>query len=100
LACAAVSAAVLCACSRNDGARDSGSPAAPPLITLDTHADIPLDFATRARDPLNANLQVSLEKMARGGLDAAFFIVYVGQTPRNDADTAKPQADRPTQAPA
>jgi membrane dipeptidase len=96
LACAALSAAALCACSRNDGARDSGAPAAPPLITLDTHADIPLDFATRAVDPLNANLQVNLEKMARGGLDAAFFIVYVGQTPRNDANQRQAQADAQT----
>ena len=77
-------------------ARDSGAPAAPPLITLDTHADIPLDFATRAVDPLNANLQVNLEKMARGGLDAAFFIVYVGQTPRNDANQRQAQADAQT----
>jgi membrane dipeptidase len=96
LACAALSAAALCACSRNDGARDSGAPAAPPLITLDTPADIPLDFATRAVDPLNANLQVNLEKMARGGLDAAFFIVYVGQTPRNDANQRQAQADAQT----
>ena len=47
-------------------------------------------------DPLNANLQVNLEKMARGGLDAAFFIVYVGQTPRNDANYAQAQADAQT----
>ena len=44
------SAAALCACSRNDGARASRAPRrAPPLITLDTHVDIPLDFATRRR---------------------------------------------------
>ncbi len=92
----AVSAAALTACSRNDAARDSGAPAAPPLITLDTHADIPLDFATPAVDPLNANLQVNLEKMARGGLDAAFFIVYVAQTPRNDANYAQAEADAQT----
>jgi membrane dipeptidase len=91
-----LAAAALCACSRNDAARDSGAPAAPPLITLDTHADIPLDFATAAVDPLNADLQVNLEKMARGGLDAAFFIVYVGQTERNDADYARAQADAQT----
>jgi membrane dipeptidase len=96
LACAALAAAVLCACSRNDGSRDTGAPAAPPLITLDTHDDIPLDFATPAVDPLNANLQVNLEKMARGGLDAAFFIVYVAQTPRNEAGYAQAQTEAQT----
>jgi membrane dipeptidase len=96
LACVAVAAAALCACSRNDASRDTGAPAAPPLITLDTHADIPPDFATPAADPLNGNLQVNLEKMARGGLDAAFFIVYVAQTPRNDANYAQAQVDAQT----
>jgi len=51
-------------------------------LTLDTHVDIPFDFATPAVDPRTAPLQVNLEKMRRGGLDAAFFIVYVGQTER------------------
>jgi membrane dipeptidase len=71
-------------------------PAAAPLITLDTHADIPLDFATPAVDPRTANLQVNLEKMARGGLDAAFFIVYVPQSARTDANYAQAQADAQT----
>jgi len=96
LACTILAAGTLCACSRNDASRDTGAPPAPPLITLDTHADIPLDFATPAVDPLNANLQVNLEKMGRGGLDAAFFIVYVAQTPRNDAGYAQAQADAQT----
>ena len=96
LACAAFCVAALCSCSRGDGARDTGQPAAEPLITLDTHADIPLDFATPAVDPRNANLQVNLEKMARGGLDAAFFIVYVPQSARTDANYAQAQADAQT----
>ena len=96
LACAALSVAAVCACSRGDGARDTGAPAAEPLITLDTHADIPLDFATPAVDPRNANLQVNLEKMARGGLDAAFFIVYVAQSARTDANYLQAQADAQT----
>lgn len=68
--------------------------AQPRLITLDTHVDIPLDFATAGVDPLAADLQVNLEKMASGGLDAGFFIVYVGQTaltPENYA-TAESEA--------
>ncbi len=51
-------------------------------LTIDTHDDIPFDFATPAGDPLNADRQVNLEKMRAGGLDAGFFIVYVGQERR------------------
>ena len=61
------------------------------LVTLDTHVDIPLDFATPAVDPLKGDLQVNLEKMASGGLDAAFFIVYVDQTARTDEGYARAQ---------
>jgi membrane dipeptidase len=68
------------------------SPASRPL-TLDTHIDIPLDYATAATDPLTAELQVNLEKMSAGGLDAGFFIVFVGQTARNDEGYARAQAD-------
>lgn len=50
------------------------------LITVDSHDNIPLDFATESVDPLNAARQVSLEKMRAGGLDVGFFIVFVGQT--------------------
>ena len=52
------------------------------VLAIDTHADIPYDFATPAVDPLNADRQVSLEKMTSGGLDAAFFIVYKRQGAR------------------
>jgi membrane dipeptidase len=63
------------------------------VLTLDTHVDIPLDFATPAVDPKSADLQVNLEKMRRGGLDAAFFIVYVGQTARTPENYAQAQKD-------
>ena len=59
----------------------SPSPASRPL-TLDTHIDIPLDYATTTTDPLSADLKVNLTKMAAGGLDVGFFIVYVDQTAR------------------
>src|SRR5690606_19353335 len=60
----------------------------PAILTLDSHVDIPFDFATPEVDPLNAPLQVNLETMRLGGLDAAFFIVYVGQGERTDAGHA------------
>ncbi len=56
------------------------------VLTIDTHDDIGFDFATPAVDPLNADRQVNLEKMRAGGLDAGFFIVYVGQTERTPAN--------------
>lgn len=73
-------------------------PAAPDLLTLDTHVDIPLDYMRDPRFDVGTDtpLQVDLGKMERGGLDAAFFVVYVGQgplTPEGYAD-AVAKADR------
>ncbi len=56
-------------------------------ITIDTHDDIPFDFATANADPgVRGDRQVDIPKMIEGGLDAGFFIVYVPQarrTPEN-----------------
>jgi membrane dipeptidase len=51
------------------------------VITLDTHVDInPVEFAGKARNYTERlDTQVNLPKMEQGGLDAAFFVVYVGQ---------------------
>jgi membrane dipeptidase len=52
------------------------------VITLDTHADINPDNFTRQRNyTQRLDTQVNLPKMVDGGLDVAFFIVYVGQGP-------------------
>ena len=94
----AAAAALLCVCAPNDG-RDASSAAPPPapsLITLDSHDDIPLDFATPSVDPATADLQVNLEKMKTGGLNAGFFIVYVGQLARTDENYAKAQTEAET----
>ncbi len=63
------------------------------VMTIDSHDDIPFDFATAAVDPQNALRQVTLDKMNEGGLDAAFFIVYVGQSERTPANYAKAKTD-------
>ena len=63
------------------------------VITLDSHDDIPYDFATTTVNPLNADRQVTLEKMREGGLDVAFFIVYVAQTERTPDNYAKAKTD-------
>jgi membrane dipeptidase len=50
------------------------------VITLDTHADInPANFTAERNYTQNLPTQVNLPKMIKGGLDVAFFIVYVGQ---------------------
>lgn len=65
------------------------------VLTLDTHVDIPPTYTTAPDvDPGNrTGLQVDLPKMDDGGLDAAFFIVYVGQTERTEENYARAQAD-------
>ena len=63
------------------------------VLTIDTHDDIPFNFATAAVDPLDANRQLNLEKMRAGELDTAFFIVYVGQTERTEENYARAKAD-------
>jgi membrane dipeptidase len=50
------------------------------VITLDTHVDInPANFTAARNYTQDLPVQVNLPKMMKGGLDAAFFIVYVGQ---------------------
>ncbi len=53
------------------------------VITLDTHVDInPVNFRLGERNYKDRlTTQVNIPKMVEGGLDAAFLIVYVGQTP-------------------
>jgi membrane dipeptidase len=67
------------------------------VLTLDTHVDIPFNYATPEVDPCQPNrYQVDIPKMEAGGLNAAFFIVYVGQTRRTPENYARAQADAMT----
>ena len=88
LLCAALAASIA-------GCAHAPIPAAAPL-TLDTHVDIPLDYMRDPRYDIGGDsaLQVDLGKMERGGLDAAFFVIYVGQGPL----TAEGYADAVAQA--
>ncbi|HEX6064040.1 MAG TPA: dipeptidase [Longimicrobiales bacterium] len=53
------------------------------VLTIDTHDDIPVNYATSELNPCHGTrLQVDVPKMVAGGLDVAFLIVYVGQGPR------------------
>jgi membrane dipeptidase len=59
------------------------------VITIDTHDDIPNNWGTPEADPLTTERQVNLKKMKQGGLDVAFFAVFVGQTPRTPENTER-----------
>ena len=66
------------------------------IVTLDTHVDIPLNFATEELN-LGTRLErrkVDLVKMKEGGLDGVFFAVFVGQGERTPEgyEKAKEQA--------
>ncbi len=66
----------------------------PSLLTIDTHDDIPANFATEEVDPgVREGRQVTLPKMREGGLDVAFFVVYVGQGERTPEANAAAKAD-------
>jgi membrane dipeptidase len=62
------------------------------VIALDTHNDIePADFTAARNYTQRLNTQVNLPKMIEGGLDASFFIVYVGQpNPAQTPDALTP----------
>jgi membrane dipeptidase len=67
-------------------------------LTLDTHVDIPFAYMVEPRFDVGGDtpLKVDLGKMERGGLDAAFLVVFVEQGPL-DADgyaRAVAQAER------
>jgi membrane dipeptidase len=55
------------------------------IVTIDTHTDTPMllgrnDFDLGRRgDPNNRGGKVDFPRMAEGGLDAAFFAVFLGQ---------------------
>ena len=100
LAAVAAASCFLCACGPD--APEPAALASPiaradaihaAVVALDTHVDIDLDFATDAVDPLDAMLQVNLTNMSTGGLDAAFFIVYVPQTARTEQNYAQARTD-------
>ncbi|MFQ5792464.1 MAG: dipeptidase, partial [Acidobacteriota bacterium] len=67
------------------------------VLTIDTHDDIPFNFATEEVDPgVRGERQVDIPKMVEGKLDVGFFIVYVGQTERTPENYQKAKADAMT----
>jgi membrane dipeptidase len=63
------------------------------VLAVDTHVDIPLDFATATHDPAGFTAaQYDLPKMRAGGIDAAFLIVYTAQSSLDEEGFASARA--------
>jgi membrane dipeptidase len=62
-----------------------------PPITIDTHVDIPFSYMREPRFDVGkpTPLKVDLGKMERGGLNAAFFVIWVPQGPLTPTGYAK-----------
>jgi membrane dipeptidase len=75
--CAIAAFVLLAACAHEPPASDARP------LTLDTHVDIPSGFMREERFDVGRDtvLQVDLPKMERGGLDAAFLVIFVEQGP-------------------
>ena len=60
------------------------------VMALDSHVDISSDYMNKPEyDPGKlSSMKVDLPKMQSGGLDAVFFVVYVGQTERTEENYA------------
>jgi membrane dipeptidase len=65
------------------------------VLTIDSHVDTPLWMTREGFDigvdnsEITRGSKVDLARMQEGGLDAAFFAVFVGQGPRDDSGNAK-----------
>jgi membrane dipeptidase len=66
------------------------------ILTVDTHCDTPLlmlsgrwDVGVRHEPGKRDSAKVDLPRMAEGGLDAEFFVVFVGQGERTESGYAK-----------
>jgi membrane dipeptidase len=65
------------------------------LFTIDTHTDTPMNFVgdtfdmSKVHDPYATGSQVDLPRMKKGGLDAIFLAVFIGQGQRTPEGNAK-----------
>lgn len=69
----------------------SAQPVQDPPITIDTHVDIPFNYMGEPQFDVGkeTRLLVDLPKMKRGGLNAAFFVIWVPQGPLTQKGYAK-----------
>jgi len=65
------------------------------IFTVDSHTDTPLSFVRGSFDIAKSHnsredgSRIDFPRMKQGGLDAAFFAVFIGQGPRNDESNKK-----------
>jgi membrane dipeptidase len=61
------------------------------ILTVDAHCDTPMEFSDQGFDPGVRSIDgcVDFPKMIEGGLHAEFFVVFLGQGPRNDSSFDK-----------
>ncbi len=61
------------------------------VLTVDSHTDTPMWLARRdfdlsqRHDPRESGSKIDFPRMKEGGMDAAFFAVFLGQRERNDS---------------
>ncbi len=71
-------------------------------FTVDSHTDAPLNFSNKKFDVAKDNSEsmpyscVDFPRMRKGGLDAAFFAVFISQGPRTAEGNAKAKAHAET----
>ncbi len=71
-------------------------------FTVDSHTDAPLNFLNKKYDISKDNSKtltrtcIDFPRMREGGLDAAFFAVFIGQGPRTAEGNAKAKAKAET----
>ncbi len=80
----------IAACGNESGDAPDSAVIHDRVLTLDSHVDISPDYTFLPEfDPGKmTKMKVDLPKMRAGGLDGAFFIVYVGQTARTEENYA------------
>jgi len=60
------------------------------VLTLDTHTDTPMRLPdsefdiNKKNDPIKSHSKIDFPRMIEGGLDAAFFAIFIGQGDRNE----------------
>ena len=88
----------LCACTsqvRNESRIERERQIHQSLLTIDSHADTPLNILRKGQnlsirsDSRKGGSKIDFPGMKEGGLDGAFFAVFVGQGPRNPEDNEK-----------
>ncbi len=84
-------------CSQNSEIEKTASKIHNKVLTIDSHTDTPLRFLDSnfdiGKNDENYKGKVNLPKMKKGGLDAVFFAVFLGQRDRTKEGNEKAKKD-------